>query len=200
MTTLAAGMFNGSINPGQLAHRSDDQEQHTEEDQTLTATVLPMSIGRSSPAHWHEYDIDFNTDGTITVAHTGGLATDGTDTIRNVEVLDFTDQDISLQAPTLDLHGDVTSTSTVSPPQAYRDTFDTAALNNSNGTVNWAGTPWVESNDDSGDVVTGGQIQLDNGTNDLRFMTGDGASITRTVNLCGLTTATLSFDYDRIND
>ena len=51
-------------------------------------------------------------------------------------------------------------------------------------------------------VVTGGQIQLDNGTDELRFVGGagsDGASITRTVNLSGVTSATLSFDYDRLN-
>ena len=65
-----------------------------------------MSIGQCSPETWTEYDIAFNPNGTITVAHTGGLATDGTDTVRNVEVLDFADQDISLLAPTLDLNGD----------------------------------------------------------------------------------------------
>ncbi len=191
MTTLVTAMFNGSINPGQLAivRTIKTGDGAGDVDRAVFSGALA------------EYDIDFNTDGTITVAHTGGLATDGTDTLRNIEVLDFTDQDISLQAPTLDLHGDVTSTSTLSLPQAYRDNFDTAAHNNSNGFNNWVATPWVESNDTpTGDVVTGGQIQLDNGTNQLRFITGDGASITRAVNLSGLTTATLSFTYDRFNN
>ncbi|TXR47174.1 peroxidase family protein [Phyllobacterium endophyticum] len=193
MTTLAASMFNGSINPGQLGivRMIKNSNDDTDSDGIADVDRAIFSGARD------EYDIDFNSDGTITVAHTGGLATDGTDTIRNVEILDFTDQDISLQAPTLDLHGDVTNTSTVSVPQAFRDTFDTPAFNNSNGTVNWAGTPWVEANDSGG--VTAGQIQLDNGTNDLRFLAGDGATITRTVNLSGLTTAVLSFEYDRNN-
>uniref|UniRef100_UPI00232FADCB peroxidase family protein n=1 Tax=Candidatus Phyllobacterium onerii TaxID=3020828 RepID=UPI00232FADCB len=188
MTTLTAAMFAGTINPGQLAIVRTIRDTA---DNVADVDRAVFSGARD------EYDIAFNTDGTITVAHTGGLATDGTDTLRNIEVLDFTDQDISLLAPTLDLHGDVTTTSTVSAPQAFRDTFDTPAFNNTNGTVNWAATPWVEANDSGG--VTAGQIQLDNGTNDLRFLTGDGASITRTVNLSGLTTAVLSFEYDRNN-
>ncbi len=206
MTTLAASMFNGSINPGQLGIVRMIKNSTTEEELSSTDTIVDSDgiadVDRAifSGAR-DEYDIDFNTDGTITVAHTGGLATDGTDTLRNIEVLDFTDQDISLVAPTLDLNGDVTTTTTVSFPQAYRDTFDTAAHNNSNGTTGWAATPWVEGNDTTtGNVVTGGQIQLDNGTNELRFVSGDGASIARTVNLSGLTTATLSFSYDRLNN
>ncbi|WP_249128098.1 peroxidase family protein [Bradyrhizobium lablabi] len=200
MTTLAASMFNGSINPGQLGivrtiRNSTTQEANgetTDSDGIADVDRVVFSGARD------EYDIDFNPDGTITVAHTGGLATDGTDTVRNVEVLDFTDQDILLQAPTLDLHGPVTTTSTASAPQAYRDTFDTAAHNNSNGTVDWTLSPWTETGDDSG--VTTGEIQIDGGgSNELRFLGGDGASITRTVNLAGLTTATLSFSYDRNN-
>ncbi|UXN62195.1 peroxidase family protein [Phyllobacterium zundukense] len=198
MTTLAASMFNGSINPGQLGIVRMIKNSNDDPDSDGIADVDRAVFSGARD----EYDIDFNTDGTITVAHTGGLATDGTDTIRNVEILDFTDQDISLQAPTLDLHGDVTTTTTVSVPNAYRDFFDTAAFNNSNGTVNWAGTPWVEADDSGG--VTAGQIQLDagafGGSNELRFLSGDGASIARTVNLSGLTTATLSFDYDRLNN
>jgi Ca2+-binding RTX toxin-like protein len=207
MTTLAASMFNGSINPGQLGIIRTIKNSTTEEELSSTDNIVDSDgIADVDRAIFSgaraEYDIDFNTDGTITVAHTGGLATDGTDTIRNVEILDFTDQDISLAAPTLDLHGDITTTTTVSAPNAYRDFFDTAAFNNSNGSVNWTGTPWVEANDSGG--VTAGQIQIDAGdSNELRFVggvTSDGASITRTVNLSGLTTATLSFDYDRLNN
>ncbi|KRR18482.1 peroxidase family protein [Bradyrhizobium retamae] len=198
MTTLAARMFSGEINPGRLSivRTIRDSDDQPDSDGIADVDRAVFSGARD------EYDIDFNPDGTITVAHTGGLATDGTDTIRNVEVLDFTDQDILLQAPTLDLHGDVTTTTTTTVAQAYRDTFDNAAHNNSNGTVNWAATPWVETDDSGG--VTAGQIQLDaggfGGSNELRFLAGDGASIARTVNLSGITTATLSFDYDRLNN
>jgi Ca2+-binding RTX toxin-like protein len=189
MTTLAARMFSGAINPGQLSIVRTIRTDTT----TGDVDTAVFSGARA------EYDIDFNTDGTITVSHVGGLATDGTDTVRNVERLEFADQTISLVAPTLDLHGDVTTTTTTSAPQAYRDTFDTAAHNNSNGSVNWVSTPWVEAGDDGG--VTTGQIQIDNNnSNELRFVAGDGASITRTINLTGVTTATLSFDYDRLNN
>jgi Ca2+-binding RTX toxin-like protein len=189
MTTLAARMFSGQINPGQLSIvrtiRTD-----------TTAGDIDTAVFSGARA---EYDIDFNTDGTVIVSHIGGLATDGTDTVRNVERLEFADQTISLVAPTLDLHGDVTTTTTTTAPQAYRDTFDSAAHNNSNGSVNWAATPWVEAGDDGG--VTTGQIQIDaNNSNELRFVAGDGASITRIVNLTGVTTATLSFEYDRFNN
>ena len=109
-------------------------------------------------------------------------------------------------APTLDLNGNGILSTTTTAAQAYRDNFDTAAFNNSNGAgpgaQNWAPTPWAESNDSGG--VTAGQIQIDAGnSNQLRFIggaTSDGASIARTVNLTGVTTATLSFDYDRLNN
>jgi Ca2+-binding RTX toxin-like protein len=197
MTTLAASMFNGTINPGQLAivrtiRNSNDQ---VDSDGIADIDTAVFSGARA------EYDITFNPDGTVLVAHTGGLATDGTDTVRNVERLEFTDQTISLQAPTLDLNGDVTTTITTTVAQAYRDEFTAASHTNSNGTVAWASRPWVESNDTTtGNIVTGGQIQIDGGggagSNQLRFLAGDGATITRTLDLTGRTTATLTFTYD----
>ena len=45
-----------------------------------------------------EYTITLGADG-ITVNHTGGLATDGIDTVRNVERLQFTNETVSLTAP-----------------------------------------------------------------------------------------------------
>ena len=74
-----------------------------------------------------------------------------------------------------------------------------SAANNSTGTTSWAGTSWTEANDD-GNIRTG-QIQIDAGggagTNDLRFGVGDGASISRVVNLAGVTNATLSLAFDK---
>ena len=194
MTTLANAMFNGTINPGQLSivrtiRDSTAQEalgQTTDSDGVVDIDVAVFSGARA------EYDIDFNPDGTVTVSHTGGLATDGTDTVRNVEILRFTDQDISLLAPTLDLHGPTTSTSTVTALQAYRDTFGLVAYNNNNGTSSWGGN-WTEGNDNAnaanGDIqITGGRLAFIEGT--------DGnETITRAVNLTGVTRAILSFDY-----
>jgi Ca2+-binding RTX toxin-like protein len=53
-----------------------------------------------------EYDITFGT-GSVTVAHTRGLATDGTDTVRNAERLRFSDQTISgiVVVPTVTARG-----------------------------------------------------------------------------------------------
>ena len=45
-----------------------------------------------------EYDIAFGTS-AVTVAHTRGLATDGTDTVRNAEFLRFSDRTIAATAP-----------------------------------------------------------------------------------------------------
>ncbi len=91
MTTLAASMFNGSINPGQLGIVRTIRNSTTEEELSPTDNIVDSDgIADVDRAVFSgalaEYDIDFNPDGTITVAHTGGLATDGTDTIRNVEL------------------------------------------------------------------------------------------------------------------
>ena len=76
-----------------------------------------------------------------------------------------------------------------------------SAANNSTGTTQWAGTSWTEANDDAN--IRTGQIQIDGGaapgTNDLRFGVGDGASISRVVNLAGVTNATLSLAFDKNN-
>ena len=144
------------------------------------------------------YTITGNGDGTITVTHVTvsdvidplterPLVSDDVDTLRNVEVLRFADQDVVLSPPDLKLNGFDSSN--------YRDQFDAAAHNNSNGTFSWTATPWVETNDAlDGNVVTGGQIQIDGTANDVMlFTTGDGAQIERTMNLAGATRATLSY-------
>lgn len=188
MTTLAASMFNGSINPGQLAivRTIRDSNDQPDSDGFADIDIAVFSGVRA------DYDITFDPNGTATVAHVRGLATDGTDTVRNVEILRFTDQDISLQAPTLDLHGPSTSTSTATVAQAYRDTFTTAGYSNNNGVTNWGGN-WTETNDNG--IATSGDILISGGR--LGFVSGiDGnESIARAVNLTGITRATLSFDY-----
>jgi hypothetical protein len=73
-----------------------------------------------------------------------------------------------------------------------------SGANNSTGTTAWT-SGWIEAADDNN--IRAGQVQIDgganNGTNDLRFVTGDGASLTRAVNLAGATSATLSFAFDK---
>ena len=146
------------------------------------------------------YTITDNGDGTITVAHvnvspiidpvTGrALISDGVDTVRNVERLQFLDQTIVLTGPQLFLE---------QPGGQFADSFDAPSFGNSNGTTDWA-PDWVETGDSGG--VTSGQIQIDNGNNVLRLSgTGpggaagnNGAAITRTMDLSGASSATVSF-------
>lgn len=105
-------------------------------------------------------------------------------------------------APVLDLTGPQTVTTDTNGQ--YRDNFTPSSFNNSDGTTPWAATPWVESGDGANTAATG-QIQIDVGnSNQMRFVGGagaefDGATITRTVNLAGVTTATLSFTVNQNN-
>ena len=140
------------------------------------------------------YDITSNPDGSITVFHrvqtTGAVdpatgqnrVSDGTDTIRNIEVLRFADGDVSLSPPELFLQQVI---------RQYADNFNTASLGNSTGAAPW-NPDWVESNDSGG--VTTGQIRIDAGNNNvLQFTQGDGAQIQRTVELGGKLSASLAY-------
>lgn len=191
MTTLAAAMFNGTINPGQLSIVRTIRNSNDQPDSDNIADV-DRAVFSGARA---EYDITFNPNGTVTVAHTGGLATDGTDTVRNVEVLDFTDQDISLLAPTLDLHGPTASTATATVAQAYRDTFTANAYNNNNGVSAWGGA-WTETGDNAS--AAGGDVNVGGGR--LQFVAGidGGEALARSVNLTGVTRATLTFDWQAV--
>jgi uncharacterized repeat protein (TIGR01451 family) len=73
------------------------------------------------------------------------------------------------------------------------DRFGTVAYTNNDGTQNWVGD-WVETNDDnlaaSGRflITGGGELQLHN-------VTASTPTVTRTVNLTGASTATLTYSY-----
>ncbi|PZR94843.1 MAG: calcium-binding protein [Stutzerimonas stutzeri] len=145
------------------------------------------------------YTFTPNADGSITVTHvnvtvgvdpdTGRpIVSDGVDTLRNIEVLRFTDRDVVFTPPELKLNGFDTAT--------YADNFDNPTHANSTGSRGWTGTPWVESGDTlTGNVVTTGQIQIDGGAaaNVMLFTTGDGAQIQRTADLTAATGAVLSY-------
>ena len=156
-------------------------------------------------------DLDDGTTGVLVIGGVlqrsrgavGQLGVDDTDLIKNIEELRFADRTLVLSGPNLprppavDLHAfDAVTTTT-----QYRDEFTNAAFNNSQGTTPW-NTAWVETND-GGNGVGGGQIQTDNNDNNqLRFLGGagnDGASITRAVDLSGLGSVALSFDYGFAN-
>jgi Ca2+-binding RTX toxin-like protein len=184
MTTLAAAMFAGDINPGQLRiHR----EIMTDE----TAGDTDVAVFSDDQEN---YTITANADGSITVAHTtvsDGLESDGTDRINNIETLRFRDGDLSLVKPVVQLHAFDVDT--------YQDDFETENYGNTNGTTTWD-PDWTETGDNNS--VTDGQIQIDDnggGNGVLRFDSGDGATITRTVPLAGATAATLVFSVNEQN-
>ena len=138
-------MFNGSINPGQLSIVRTIRNSTTQE--TLDGTIDSDGIADIDTAVFSgaraEYDITFNANGTVTVAHTGGLATDGTDHHPQCRAPGIRRPDHLPAGADVRSHGNVTVTTTTTVAQAYRDPFDTASHSNSNGTVNWTGTPWV---------------------------------------------------------
>jgi Ca2+-binding RTX toxin-like protein len=95
MTTLAASMFNGTINPGQLGIVRTIKTDVTTGDIDTAAFSGALA----------DYDITRSTNGTVTVVHARGTEADGTDTLRNVEELKFTDgefliRDLFNRAPT----------------------------------------------------------------------------------------------------
>ncbi|MBR0692683.1 peroxidase family protein [Bradyrhizobium lablabi] len=216
MTTLVQKVFAGQINPGQLKIVRDIVSTG---DNTPDIDTAVYSDVRAN------YSFSARADGTLVVSNTGGLdPLDGTDLLRNIERLQFTDGTLGiivgtpnpdvLNGTAIDelivglasndvLNGGagndilVGGASGAPTSATYADDFNTTALGNSNGTALWS-TPWVEDGDNGGaNPASQGQITIDDGDNSLRlFDNGNGASITRTINLAGATTATLSFDYD----
>jgi Bacterial Ig domain/RTX calcium-binding nonapeptide repeat (4 copies) len=171
-----------------------------------TAANADVAVFTGNKADYTLTKIDFASahEGTITaykIVDNRAGSPDGTDLLVGIEKLQFADQTVSLiiQAPVLDLH--------TADSGNYRDEFSSSSFGNSDGSQPWAGTPWVETGDGA-NTAGAGQIQIDGGggggTNQLRFLGGvgaafDGASIQRTVNLAGVTSATLSYTFDRNN-
>jgi Ca2+-binding RTX toxin-like protein len=118
-----------------------------------------------------EYDITFGTD-SVTVTHTRGAATDGTDTLRNVERLQFTDQALALSAPAAPTIGTATATAS--------------------GSVNLG---WTAPAANGSPAVTGFEIVVSDG----RIITGIPANAT-THTITGLTNDTeYTFQVRAIN-
>ena len=86
MRELTAQVFAGQINPGQLVIVRE----------ILTAEEFGEVDIAVFSDDFENYDITYNDDGTITVAHTGGTQEDGTDTLRNIELMRFADVDVSV--------------------------------------------------------------------------------------------------------
>ncbi len=86
-TTLQEAVFNGTVDPGNIV---------------LVREVLPSTGASDDTALFSgpraDYDVTFGAT-SITVAHTRGAATDGTDTLRGIEKLQFSDTTITLLTP-----------------------------------------------------------------------------------------------------
>ncbi|WP_244408216.1 peroxidase family protein [Roseomonas fluvialis] len=78
-------LLNGTINPGQLQIAREIRYANAAGD----VDVAVFS------GDFDEYAVTVNADGSVTVAHDGGAGVDGTDTLRNIELLEFNDRDLA---------------------------------------------------------------------------------------------------------
>ncbi|WP_190811532.1 proprotein convertase P-domain-containing protein [Flagellimonas sp. S3867] len=79
----------------------------------------------------------------------------------------------------------------VSGQDTYRDDFSSTSYTNNNGTQNFSGN-WVEVSDDGS--ASGGRIEIVG--NELEFNNLDGRTISRPLDLSGVSNAVLSLNYD----
>ena len=215
MTELAARMFNGEINPGQL--------------EIVRTIETANGAGDIDTAKYQggrgEYTFSATADGQVIVTHAIEDALDGSDRLRNIERVQFSTgnalniivgtpgNDVPLNGTEQDdlilglagadtLNGLGGNDILVGGPGIstanYADNFDTASQGNSTGTTNWD-PDWAESGDSGG--TTTGQIRIDGGNNNvLQFIGGNGndfngAQIQRSVDLAGATGATLNYSF-----
>jgi hypothetical protein len=90
--TLQQAVFAGLVNPGNIVAVRE----------ILTSTTANTDVALFSGPRT-EYEITRGTTGGepfVTVNHTGGTATDGIDTLRNVETLRFTNEDVAVTSIT----------------------------------------------------------------------------------------------------
>ncbi len=194
--TLESLLFSRDIRPSQLEATREIKDGGQEGD---VDTAVYWDV-------FENYEITRHADGSVTVAHmnpgdavidpaTGrAFVEEGVDRLFNIELLQFADRTVDLRIPTLQLQLNGFD----SEARNWADNFNTTSLANNTGTTNFAGD-WVETNDTGG--AAGGSIRIDNGSNELRFSTGNAnnAAITRQLDLAGANSATVSFEIDDSN-
>ncbi len=215
---LEADLVNGALKPNATAQKGGATLDSLLFDRTFAPSQLSMvrEIVNGGGAadvdtavyydNFENYEVTFNNDGSVTVAHinpTAGvvdtvsgrnLQAEGTDRLFNIEKIQFADRVLDLRniAPEISLDGFDTVT------RVFADNFNTAnGGNNNTGTSNFA-AGWIEAGDGN-NSVTGGNVQIDGGdSNQLRFNpnAADGATITRSLDLSGMQSATVSFFID----
>lgn len=82
----------------------------------------------------------------------------------------------------------------------YREEFASANYDNSNGSIDWSSSPWVEADDDgnpaTGEIrIVSNRLEMNNSVGFGTPPAGDFPSLTRSVDLSAATFASLSFDY-----
>ncbi|WP_054587095.1 peroxidase family protein [Sphingopyxis macrogoltabida] len=178
MTQLVTRMFNRTFNPGQL---------------TIVREILTANgTGDTDVAVFSDllenYDITYNANGTVTVAHARGTQADGTDTLRNIEIMRFLDEDVTIDtsatgAPVIN---DLT------PTEGQQLTLNTTGIADVNGlgafSYQWQrsvdGVTWINIAGATGSTFTPddnpGQVFGDQAGQQLRvavsFTDGSGAA------------------------
>ncbi|RDI61746.1 peroxidase family protein, partial [Microvirga subterranea] len=175
--TLDALMLDRTLNPGQLS--------------IVREIVADDGVGDTDIAVYGDvranYTISQNADGSIRISHdtvTAGLVSDGVDKLFNIEKIRFADGEIALSPPKLTLHA--------FDAGSYGDQFNQSSYANSNGSTPWT-TSWQETSDPTANPATSGAIRITGGDLRLGENGGDGASIQRSLDLAGATTARLSY-------
>ena len=174
MTTLAASMFYGSDQSRPARDRPHDPEQQRTSPTATAIADVDVAVFSGVRA---EYDIDFNADGTVTVAHarrSGDRRHGHHPQCRSA----------GFRRP-----GHLAAwrrrwifmaTSPPRRPQRFaglsRHVRRGCATTTTTALSNWAATPWVEANDSGG--ADGRSDPARQWQNELRFVDGDGASIT----------------------
>lgn len=90
LNAIRSRLLSGEIKPNQLTIVREILRPANVADDIDTAVFSDV---------FANYTITRNADGTYTVAHTGGTGIDGTDTLRNIERLQFADQAMFLNLP-----------------------------------------------------------------------------------------------------
>ncbi|BDG74000.1 peroxidase family protein [Roseomonas fluvialis] len=140
MTQLVTRMFNATFNPGQL----QIQREILTADGAGDIDVAVFSGARA------EYTLGLDALGRRTVSHTGGTQADGVDTISNIEVLRFTDQDLDISntaatgAPAI---------SDTSPTEGQLLTASLGTVADANGGINAATVAYQWQHDAGGGFV-----------------------------------------------
>ena len=225
MTTLAAQMFSGAINPGQLSIVRTIRNSTTEE--ANGTTIDSDGVADVDTANFlgnrSEYTFSATADGQVIVSHAIEDSLDGTDRLRNIERVNFADDNplnIIVGTPNNDvlngtaqddlilgldgndvLNGGDGNDILVGGPNGpsttstFIDNFDGAvSYADNNGTASFNGG-WVETNDGATNPSTG-DMAISGGR--LRFFesTDGNETISRAANLTGFNSATVSFAYE----